>query len=79
MLWLKFRSNAVAPITNSAATPTTPNNGYCPVPLAGSARPGRHSTVSTIRIGYSATQLNTYGAINPAEMPPIMPPAEIHI
>src|SRR5689334_24982441 len=35
---------------------------------------GRQNTASTVRIGYSATQENTYGAINPENKPPIMPP-----
>ena len=43
----------------------------------GNAGPGRHSTASAIRIGYSATQSNAWGAIKPAAMPPISPPADI--
>src|SRR5262245_11552170 len=35
---------------------------------------GRHNTASTARIGYSATQENAYGATNPENRPPTMPP-----
>ena len=45
--------------------------------FCGSASPGRHSTASAIRIGYSATQPNVCGATSAAAMPPIMPPADI--
>jgi hypothetical protein len=37
----------------------------------------RHRIASTIRIGYYHEK--TCGAISPAAMPPIMPPADIHM
>ncbi len=44
-----------------------------------SVSPGRHKMASTIRMGYSATQENVWGAISAAAMPPATPPADIHI
>ena len=47
-------------------------------PAAERDRAGMAAHIS-IRIGYSATQLKTCGAIRPAESPPSMPPADIHM
>ena len=43
------------------------------MPLAGSARPGRHSIASTIRSGYSATQLKTMRRNEPGRDAPDHP------
>ena len=64
----------------SAATPTTIRAASAQrnATFFGNASPGRQSTASAIRIGYSATQLNVCGATSATAMPPIMPPADIH-
>ena len=69
--------NRARPIT--ASDDRTEDDDLLPARLRPASGPGRHSTASTIRIGYSATQLNTCGATRPAAMPPIMPPADIHM
>ena len=55
---------SIKPIRPSAATASTPSRAIRASGWLGSMTPGRQSTASAIRIGYSATQLNTYGAIS---------------
>ena len=64
-------TSATAAITTAAAQN---NRSHQPKP---SLPIGRQNVASTNRIGYSATQEKTNGAIRPANRPPTMPPAEI--
>ena len=45
----------------------------------GSSSPGRHRIASTTSAGNSTTEEKMFGAISPAKMPPITPPADIHM
>jgi hypothetical protein len=48
----------------------------CAIRAAGASAPGRQSSASTMRIGYSAIQEKVKGAMRPAKRPPSMPPKE---
>ena len=61
----------------STITASAPSMSWRPCRRLGSASPAGRAPPATIRIGYSATQLNTKGATRPAAMPPIVPPAAI--
>ena len=72
-------STAAMPISSNAPRTAAISSAYWPLPRVGMAKPGRHSSVSTISSGYSMMRLNMCGAISPVRMPPIMPPNEIHM
>jgi hypothetical protein len=67
------RTMARSPAAMQARRPALPN------PVAGQARPGMQRTDKIRSSGYSRSQLKRWGAASPVKIPPIAPPAEIHM